>query len=81
MTVEKLAKLMNRKNSEPHSRPPAMSWNTLGRVMKMREGPLSGSTPKEKQAGKMMSPAISATKVSREQMRTASLVRVWSRFI
>ena len=49
--------------------------------MKMREGPLSGSTPKEKQAGKMMSPAISATKVSREQMRTASLVRVWSRFI
>ena len=42
----------------------------------MRDGPASGSTPKEKQAGKMIRPAINATKVSSEQMRTASLVRV-----
>ncbi len=47
----------------------------------MREGPLSGWTPKEKQAGKMISPAIRATKVSRAQMRTASLVRVCSRLM
>mgnify|MGYP006990180149 CR=1 FL=1 len=31
MTVEKLAKVMNRKNSVPHRRPPAMSkWMMLG---------------------------------------------------
>ena len=35
------------------------------------------STPKVKQAGKMMVPAISATKVSSAQMRTASPGRVW----
>lgn len=81
ITVEKLAKDMKRKKRAPHSRPPAMPRNTLGNVTKMREGPASGVTPKEKQAGKMMSPAIRATKVSSTQMRTASLVRVLSRLM
>ena len=45
MTVEKLAKVINRKNSVPHRRPPAMFANTFGSVMKMRDGPWSGCTP------------------------------------
>ena len=77
-TVEKLAKIMNRKNSAPQKRPPAMLMKTGGSVWKIREGPLSGVTPKVKQAGKMMVPAISATKVSSAQMRTASPGRVCS---
>ena len=45
MTVEKEAKVINRKNSAPHTRPPAMLVNTLGRVIKIRLGPESTSTP------------------------------------
>ena len=44
MMVEKAAKLMNKKNRLPHTRPAGMSLNTLGRVMKMRLGPLSAGT-------------------------------------
>ena len=71
-TVVKLAKVRNRKNNAPHSRPPAMLTNTRGRVRKIREGPLSASMPKLKQAGKMIMPDMKATKVSRQQIRTAS---------
>ena len=39
-------------------------WNTLGSVMKMSEGPLSGLMPTEKAAGKIMSPAKMAIMVS-----------------
>ena len=80
-TVEKLANTMKRKNSVPQNRPPPMFTNTWGRVIKIREGPWPGSTPKVKQAGKMMVPAIRATKVSRAQMRTASPGRVCSSLI
>ena len=58
-----------------------MFTNTRGRVTKMREGPLSGCTPKLKQAGKMIMPDMNATKVSRQQMRTASPVRECSRLM
>lgn len=76
MTVEKLAKVMNRKNSVPHRRPPAMFVKTLGKVIKIKLGPASGEMPKEKQAGKMISPAQTATKVSSTQIRAASPGRV-----
>ena len=76
ITVEKLAKVMNRKNSEPHKRPASMLMKTLGSVRKISDGPASGCTPKLKQAGKMISPAMNATKVSSATMRTASPVRV-----
>ena len=72
---------MNTKNSAPHSRPPAIPANTLGSVMKIRLGPLSGLTPNVKQAGKMISPALMATKVSSTQMRAASPGRVYLRSI
>ena len=75
-TVEKLAKIMNRKNSAPQKRPPAMLTNTCGRVTNISDGPCSGDTPNEKQAGKMIVPAMSATKVSSAQMRAASPVSV-----
>ena len=81
MTVVKLAKVMNRKNSAPHSRPPAIPANTLGSVMKIRLGPLSGLTPNVKQAGKMISPALMATKVSSTQMRALSPGSVYLRSI
>ena len=42
--VEKAAKLMNKKNRLPHTLPPPMALNTLGRVMKISEGPLSAGT-------------------------------------
>ena len=38
-TVVKLAKVRNRKNRAPHSRPPVMLTNTRGRVIKIRDGP------------------------------------------
>ena len=78
MTVEKLAKHMNRKNSVPQMRPPAMFTKMLGRVTKMSPGPAPVSTPKEKQAGKMMMPAMIATNVSSRVMRTASPGREFS---
>ena len=68
MTVEKLAKVMKRKNKEPQKRPPAMCINTLGSVMKIRDGPASGCTPKEKHAGKIIRPEVIATMVSRMQI-------------
>ena len=76
MTVERAAKAIKTKKRKPHSRPPpGMALKTLGRVTKIRDGPWSGVTPKAKQAGKMMSPAIKATKVSSSETRMASPVR------
>ncbi len=49
-----------------------MFVKTLGSVMKIKLGPASGEMPKEKQAGKMISPAQTATKVSSTQIRAAS---------
>ena len=37
--VEKAAKDINRKNSVPQILPPAIWLNTLGRVIKIRDGP------------------------------------------
>ncbi len=74
-TVDMAAKVMKTKNRVPHSRPMGMLLNTLGRVTKIRPGPAPTSTPWVKQAGKMMRPAVSATKVSRPTMMADSEVR------
>ena len=74
-TVDSAAKLMNRKNSVPHSCPTGIWLNTLGSVMNTRPGPLPGSTPNAKHAGKMMRPAMMATSVSSPATRSASPVR------
>ena len=39
ITVEKLAKIMNRKNRAPQSLPPAMLTKTFGSVWKISDGP------------------------------------------
>ena len=78
ITVEKLAADINKKNSMPQIRPPAMLANTFGSVIKISCGPASGCTPKEKHAGKIISPAERATSVSRPQIRTASPASVCS---
>ena len=78
ITVERLAKVIKRKKRVPHILPPAMLANTFGSVMKIREGPASGSTLKLKHAGKMIRPDITATKVSSPQIRIDSLARVLS---
>ena len=42
VTVEKLAKVMNRKNRSPHILPPVMLINTHGSVTKISDGPSAG---------------------------------------
>ena len=74
MMVDSAAKLMNTKNSAPHSCPSGIWLNTLGSVTNTSPGPLPGSTANAKHAGKMMRPATSATAVSKPQMRSASPV-------
>ena len=76
--VENAAKDIKTKNSVPQILPPAIPLNTLGRVMKIRFGPLSGLMPKAKQAGKIISPETNATKVSRMAMLMDSPRRLWS---
>ena len=76
ITVEKLAKVINRKNRLPHKMPPFILTKTLGKVMNMRLGPEFTSMPKQKQAGKIIMPDIMATKVSRVQIFKPSLARV-----
>ena len=78
MTVDAAAKDIKRKNKVPQNRPPAMWLNTFGRVMKIRLGPCPGSIPYAKHAGKMIRPAIKATKVSNTITLTASPVRLRS---
>ena len=45
ITVEKLAKVINKKKRQPHMRPPCIFTNTFGKVIKIRLGPASTSTP------------------------------------
>ncbi len=45
MTVDNDAKAINRKNRAPQILPPVIDKKTLGKVIKMRLGPLSGFTP------------------------------------
>ncbi len=51
-------------------------WNTLGSVMKMREGPLSGFTPTLNAAGNIISPARTAITVSMTEICTADFSRL-----
>ena len=44
-TVDRAAKTMNRKNSEPHQRPPAMWLKTVAMVSNSRLGPALTSSP------------------------------------
>ena len=78
VTVEKLAKIMNRKNNAPQTLPSGIFTKTFGSVMKISGGPASGRVPNAKQAGKIINPETMATNVSSTQMREDSLRRVLS---
>ena len=80
ITVESEAKDINKKNKAPHICPPAIKTNTLGKVIKIKLGPLSGLIPNEKHAGKIINPAIIATKVSSTATFVASFKSVCSLF-
>ena len=56
--------------------PEKACWKTFGNVMKMSDGPLSGLTPTENAAGKIISPARMATKVSMIPICTAERSRL-----
>ena len=73
--VDSAAQNKNRKNKEPQIRPPAICVKMFGSVMNTSPGPASGSTPKAKQEGITISPAISATQVSRSTMLRDSPAR------
>ena len=64
-TVENAANVMNRKNTVPQMRPPLMVLNTAAIVSNRSAGPALTSSPSDVQAGKMISPDMIATKVSR----------------
>ena len=55
--------------------PAKACWNTLGSVMNISDGPLSGLTPTEKAAGNIMSPARMATRQSMTAICDADFVR------
>ena len=77
ITVESAANDMNRKKNDPTTRPATgpIALNTFGSETNARPAPEEGSTPKAAQAGKMMSPAAMATKVSSPITRRASPLR------
>ena len=76
--VDKAANVMNMKNRIPHTRPPGMALKIFGRVTNTKPGPLPGFTPKEKQAGKIIRPEISATSVSSVVILTVSPIKLLS---
>ena len=55
-TVENAAKLINKKNSEPHNLPPAIALNTFGKVIKINAGPESAGIPNAEVDGKIINP-------------------------
>ena len=80
ITVDKEANDINKKKSEPQILPPVIETKTLGNVIKIKLGPLSGLIPKEKHAGKIINPAIIATKVSNSATFNDSFNKVCSLF-
>ena len=76
MIVEHAAKNIQRKKIVPQILPALIALKMFGSVIKIRLGPSPGSTPYAKHDGKMIRPAIKATKVSRSVTRTASPVRL-----
>ena len=70
--VENAAKNINKKNRLPQSLPSGIWLKIFGRVIKIRLGPEVWSTWNVKHAGKMISPEVIATNVSRMAIFTDS---------
>ena len=70
--VEKAANDIKMKNRLPHSLPSGMWLKIFGSVIKIKLGPEVWSTLNVKHAGKIISPDVIATNVSRIAMFTDS---------
>ena len=55
---------MNKKNKDAQILPPVIFEKIFGSVMNNNDGPCPTETPYEKHAGKIIKPAVIATKVS-----------------
>ena len=66
--VENAAKDINTKNRLPHNLPIGIWLKIFGRVIKISPGPEVWSTLNVKQAGKIISPEVIATNVSKRAM-------------
>ena len=64
ITVDIDAKHINTKKRVPQKRPSGIALKIFGRVIKISPAPAPGFTPNAKQVGKIINPAIKATKVS-----------------
>ena len=64
ITVDNAAKLINKKNKVPHNLPLGIELNMFGSVTNINPGPAPGFIPYAKHAGKIIKPAVKATKVS-----------------
>ena len=73
--VERAAKFIKTKNKVPQIWPFSITLKIFGSVTKTNPGPLPASTPKDIQAGKIINPAIVATKVSSAKTRNPSPVK------
>lgn len=78
MTVERAAKIINKKKREPIILPPGIEVKIEESVVKRKLAPTVPASAvtlllKVKQAGKMIRPDIMATKVSRHTIVVASL--------
>ena len=71
--VDIAANDINTKNRVPQILPFTIWLNTLGNVMKRRDGPASGWMLNAKHAGIIINPAVSATKVSKNTILRDSL--------
>ena len=74
--VVRAAKLINIKKRVPQILPPAMELKIFGKVIKINPGPAPASTLKEAAAGKIISPDMIATAVSRNMMFMDSPVKL-----
>lgn len=67
------ARKRSRKNSDDHTAPPGSWLKMNGSTSNTKVGPASGDIPKEKTAGKMITPASIATTESRMAVVAAVL--------
>ena len=72
ITVDIAANDIKTKNKVPQSLPKDIELKIFGSVAKIRPGPCPGFTPNAKHDGKIINPAIKATKVSSTMIFNAS---------
>lgn len=67
------ARNSRKKNNDDHNAPHGNRWKMSGSISKTSLGPAEGSAPNVNTAGNIMTPARTATHVSRAEVTTALL--------